>query len=72
MSDKGMNVFFSGKKIDWGVFKVRFLALAYKQDFRDVLLKQVTIPDENKANMTDDEKGIIKNMILGLMNYYFL
>ena len=51
-----MNVTFSGRKGDWGVYKVRFLELAYKQDFRDVLLKMVTIPDENKETMTDEEK----------------
>ena len=36
-----------------------------QKDFRDILLKQVTAPEEYKSGMTDEEKILLKQHDLG-------
>ena len=69
MSEPRGTLLFSGRKRDWGCFKVRFIALSYRQDFQDVLLKQKTIPSSIQANLSDDERKLIKNKTLDIMSF---
>ena len=55
MDDKSSGVSFSGRRKDWACWKVRFTGTAHKKDFRDILLKKVTAPEENKTSMTDED-----------------
>ena len=65
MDDKSSAISFSGRRKDWACWKVRFTGMAHKKDFRDILLKQVLVPDENKSSMTDQEKLWLKQHDLG-------
>jgi len=65
MDDKSSGISFSGRRKDWACWKVRFIGTAHKKEFRDILLKQVTAPEEYKSDMTDEEKILLKQHDFG-------
>ena len=47
---------FSGKLKDWNCWKIRFLAIAAKLKFRDILLGRVQVPTDECKKLEEDEE----------------